>query len=142
MNGLPLRRECSRCQGTEGRIEQRGGQDCVYCIGCDAWQYNAPRTETGRKVRSVQTTHELIKPKQRYRILARANKCCELCHKSDCLLHVGHAISVDDGHKAGLTDELINSDENLLALCDECNLGQGKLTLPLRVLAGIIIARG
>jgi len=119
----------------------KNGQDCIVCH-CGRWQYNAPKTETGRVVRSVSTTHKAIKPKQRYRILERANRCCELCRKPNRGLHVGYAISVDDGHKAGLSDELINSDENLLALCDECNLGQGSLTLPIRILVGILIAMG
>lgn len=136
-----MRKPCAYCGSTNGTVATKSGQDCIICA-CGKWQYNAPKTETGRAVRTVSTTHELIKPKQRYRILERANRSCELCRKINCVLHVGHAVSVEDGHEIGLSDDLINSDENLLALCDECNLGQGSLSLPIRILAGIIIARG
>lgn len=137
---MEMRRECAACGSTVGEIKSKGGQDCVFCQ-CGKFQYNAPKTETGRAVRSVSTTHEAIKPNQRYRILARANHCCELCHKSNCNLHLSHAVSVLDGHKLGLPDIVINSDENLLALCEECNLGQGRATLPIRLLAGMLMAR-
>ena len=136
-----MRNACASCGGTNGEIITKNGQDCVVC-NCGRYQYNAPKTETGRSVRSVSTTHKAIKPKQRYRILERANRCCELCRKVGGELHVGHAISVEDGHSLSLPDELLNSDENLLALCGECNLGQGSLTLPIRILAGILVARG
>lgn len=136
-----MREKCASCGGSFGELEIRNGQDCIICY-CGRWQYNAPKTESGRGVRTVTTTHKAIKPKQRYRILERANRCCELCRKVGGELHVGHAISVKDGHEIGLSDDLINSDENLLALCDECNLGAGRKSLPLRILAGIIISRG
>lgn len=137
---MEMRSGCSACGSQSGRIESRGGQDCVYC-DCGKFQYNAPKTETGRAVRSVSTTHEAIKPNQRYRILVRANHCCELCHKPNCNLHLSHAVSVVDGHTFGLPDIVINSDENLLALCEECNSGQGRSTLPLRILVGVLLAR-
>lgn len=138
---MEMRSACRWCDGTEGTIETKNGQDCVYCIKCQRFQYNAPKTETGRAVRSVSTTHAAIKPTQRFRILERSNRFCEICGRSGGQLHVGHAVSVADGHKVGLTDDILNSDENLLALCDECNLGQGRRTLPLRILAGLLLAR-
>lgn len=109
---IALRKPCVRCKCTEGRIETRSGQDCVYCVGCDAWQYNAPKTETGRKQRSVSTTHEAIGPKLRSRIIDRANRRCERCGKpaeqAKTGLHVGHVVSVADGHAYGLSDAEIN----------------------------------
>ena len=39
---------CKKCGCTNGRIETRSGQDCVLCQICGAFQYNAPKTETGR----------------------------------------------------------------------------------------------
>ncbi len=140
-----LRAPCKRCGSTTGNIQTKppvpGGQDCVYC-DCGAFQYNAPKTETGRKQRSVQTTHEAIKPNQRARIILRANGRCELCGVGADVarLDVGHLLSVDDGHKQGYPDELINSDENLAAMCDQCNLGLGKQTLPLRLAFAIFMA--
>jgi len=139
-----LRRPCI-CGSMEGTIKTKGGQDCVYCLHCSKWQYNAPKFETGREVRSVSTTHEAIKPKQRARVIERANMRCERCGKraSECktCLHVGHILSVVDGHKYGLSDDVINSDENLIAECDECNLGHGSGVLPVRLLVALLATR-
>jgi 5-methylcytosine-specific restriction endonuclease McrA len=139
-----LRKPCN-CGSMEGTIRIKGGQDCVYCFHCSRWQYNAPKVETGREVRSVSTTHEAIKPNQRARVIERANTRCERCGKraSECKtsLHVGHILSVDDGHKYGLSDDVINSDENLIAECDECNLGHGKGVLPVRLLVALLATR-
>jgi hypothetical protein len=41
----------------------------------------------------------------------------------------------------GLKDEEINSDENLACMCEECNLGIGKESLPLRIAVAIIARR-
>lgn len=137
----PLRKSCSGCNGATGRIETRNGQDCVYCATCGKWQYNAPKTETGREVRTVSTVHEALKPKQRARILLRANSRCELCGKADAVLHVGHLISVKHGLMQGLTELEINDDENLCCLCDECNLGLGEEPVSLRFAVALVMAR-
>lgn len=136
-----MRLACRWCAGTEGRIETRNGQDCVFCAACDKFQYNAPKTETGRAPRTVTTVHNGIKPNQRARILLRANGCCELCHAIDKPLHVGHLLSVNDGLKANLTEAEINDDENLSAMCDECNLGLSDRPVPLRLLMALLQAR-
>lgn len=129
------------CGSQQGRIETRGGQDCVYCCGCGRHQYNAPKTETGRAVRSLSTTHAAIRPKLRTAVLERANSCCEICHRGDRPLQVGHVVSVADGHDIGLPDSIINSMENLIAECDECNSGAGAGTKPLRMYLAILKAR-
>lgn len=139
MDGHVLRKPCG-CGATAGQIETRNGQDCVFCLGCGRFQYNAPRVETGRKVRTVSTVHEGIKPNQRARILLRASRRCELCGKEG-LLHVGHLVSVKHGLANGLADAEINSDENLAAFCDECNLGLGEETVPLRLAVAMVLAR-
>lgn len=142
---LPLRKQCL-CGSTTGTIETRNGQDCVLCVSCGKWHFNAPKTDTGRTVRSIQTTHQAIKPKQRSRIIERANRRCERCGKSidqsSTGLHVGHILSVEEGHKQGLSDDVINSDENLISECDECNLGHGGGVLPVRLLIALLNARG
>lgn len=126
MSTYPMRSACRFCSSSEGRIESRGGQDCVYCAGCDRWQYNAPRTETGRAVRSITTIHAAVRPTTRWKVLQRARGHCEMpgCGATTNL-HVAHLLSVKDGLAADLTEEQINSDRNLAALCEECNLGQG-----------------
>lgn len=129
------------CGTTDGYLETRNGQDCVLCSACKRLNYNAPKTETGRAVRSVTTVHNGIKPNQRARILERATGACELCHASNKPLHVGHLLSVDEGLKLGLTELEINHDENLSAMCDECNLGLSSRPVPLRLLMAMLRAR-
>lgn len=135
-----LRTPC-RCGGEEGRIETRNGQDCVFCLKCGCHCYNAPKTETGRAVRSVSTARKDIKPAQRARILMRASGHCELCGKTEGIMHVGHLLSVKDAMSGGLTETEIGDDENLAAFCEECNLGIGEQTVPLRLVIGIQLAR-
>ncbi len=139
-----LRAPC-KCGGTSGKIETKGGQDCVYCLACGKFQYNAPRVETGRAQRTVTTVHNGIKPNQRSRVLNRASGRCEICgYKPDGTertLHVGHLLSVKDGMAQGMTEAELNNDENLAAMCDECNLGLGDETVPARLVVGIIRAR-
>ena len=137
-----LRTPC-RCGSSEGEIRTTNGQDCVYCQ-CGKYQYNAPKTETGRKPRSVSATHSLVSPKQKSRVIKRANTRCERCGKpavkTQTGLQVGHILSVADGLKLEVPDHLINSDDNLIAECDECNLGHRE-TLPLQLVAAILKAR-
>lgn len=136
----PLRKQCVGCGSGFGRIETRNGQDCVYCIDCGKYQYNAPRVETGREQRTVTTVHNGIKPKDRARIIERATGRCEMCGcKND--LHVGHIISVKVGLEMGLTESQLNDDENLAALCVECNLGISSEPMSLRLAMGMLLAR-
>ncbi len=141
---IPLREPCPKCGAETGYITETGAQDVVRCTECDKFAFNAPRTETGKKVRTVQTVHAAIKPKLRSRILERANGRCEVCGKgpeSGCSMHVGHVLSVEQGLAQGLTELELNDEENLISLCDECNLGAGKSTVPIRLLMRILWAR-
>jgi len=135
-----LRKPC-KCGHVSGYIVEKGAQDVVRCVACDVWQYNAPRTETGKKPRTVQTVHAAIKPKQRQRILQMAGMGCQLCHKVGAQLHVSHIISVAIGLNYGIEECMLNDDENLIALCDECNLGMGDEPVPLRLAVAILRAR-
>jgi hypothetical protein len=72
-----LRAPC-RCGSVDGYIEARGNQDTVFCASCRAYQYNAPRLETGRAVRSL-SSRPGITPSQRARIMeefGHANIAC------------------------------------------------------------------
>lgn len=124
-----MRNPCKHCGGIEGVIVEKNGQDTVRCAACNAFAYNAPRTETGRAQRSVSTVHAGIKPGKRSRVLERAGAKCEICGARGNL-HVGHILSVADGLKQGLSEAQLNSEDNLLASCEECNLGQGDRSLP------------
>ena len=141
---IQLRNACRFCGCETGQVKTRGGQDCVFCEACCGWQYNAPKVETGRKQRSLKTTHELITPSIRWRVIERANGVCESCRCSPPAsvgLQVGHVVSVEDGHKVGLTDQQINSVENLIAQCPECNSGASSRTLPIWMYVAILKAR-
>jgi 5-methylcytosine-specific restriction endonuclease McrA len=123
-----MRNPCPKCGCAAGYIKQAGAQDVVRCLKCDHFCYNAPRVETGKAVRTVQTVHAAIKPKLRAKILDRANGRCERCGKgpeSGCAMHVGHLISVSYGLANGFTEIELNDAENLFCACDECNLGAG-----------------
>ena len=134
-----MRAPCPRCGSTRGSLKETGAQDCVYCLDCATFCYNAPRAETGKPVRHVRTRAR-IKPKQRARIIMRANTRCELCGASK-ELHVGHLLSVDAARKEGMPEEEINSDENLAAICESCNYGLGDEPVPLRLAIAIVMAR-
>lgn len=136
-----MRSPCKQCGGLLGFLTETNGQDVVRCRTCNAHCYNAPRVETGRAVRSVTTIHNGIKPHVRSRILERDNFRCVLCHADEARMHVGHIVSVEAGFATGLTDAEINDDENLIAVCEECNLGQGAQPIPLRVAIQILKAR-
>jgi 5-methylcytosine-specific restriction endonuclease McrA len=135
-----MREPCLGCTNTHGVVTEVNGQDTVRCEHCNRFQYNAPRTETGRAQRTVTTVHNGIKPKQRARVIMRAGAKCEYCGaRGD--LHVGHILSVEVGLNYGIADELLNHDENLLALCPECNLGMGHEPMSLRLAVAILRAR-
>ena len=133
-----LRAPCRICGLMEGKIHwDQNGQDIVYC-NAGHHAYNAPKIETGRVVRSL-TTVRLVSPGQRYRVMERAHFRCELCSSVDNLC-IAHVLSVRDGFDF-LTDAQLNSDENLMVLCAECNSGQRSSTLPLWLFAAILKRR-
>lgn len=139
-----MREACRHCGSDEGIVYTKGGQDVVRCESCSRFAYNQPKTESGRATRSLQTTHKAIKPKLRMRVIERAGGVCECCRRAETSsvgLHVGHVISVEDGHRHGLSDEQINSLENLIAQCPECNLGAGSETMPIRTYIAILMLR-
>lgn len=120
-----MRAPC-RCGQHDGYIVERGAQDVVRCRACDAYQYCAPRTETGKATRSVRS-NPTVAPSKRDRVLKRSDYACVQCGRRapDVQLHMGHLISVDAGREHGIPEVLIWHDFNLAAFCDECNLGLG-----------------
>lgn len=135
-----MREPCPKCAVIECSITEKNNQDVVRCIN-GHYCYCAPRTETGREVRSVTTIHNGVKPKLRSKILERDGYRCVLCRAETKRMHVGHVVSVAEGFTTGLSDDEINDEENLIAVCDECNLGQGSQPIPLRVAIAILRAR-
>lgn len=137
---IEMRARCPHCDSPEGYLVRKHNQDTVRCNLCDRFQHNAPRTETGEREVSVQTTHAAIKPKQRARILSRASGKCEVCGSRE-LLQVGHILSVEYGLEFGVEPALLNDDENLICECAQCNLGRGSEPMPLHLMVSILKAR-
>lgn len=135
-----MRTPCKWCDCTDGRIVPCNGQDVVRCLKCDRANYNAPKKETGKPQTHVDT-REGIKASVRAMVLVRANATCELCHRSTTELHVSHLLSVESGRLEGLSDEQLNSQENLAAMCAACNLGLGRMPVPLWLAMAIVMAR-
>lgn len=130
MTDFALRAACT-CGSTTGVIRTQGLQDCVYCAGCHRYQYNAPRTETGRKPRTL-ATREGITPSMRARILDRHDHACIACGKRppEVRLEMEHIISREVADDFGLLDELIDSEWNMAPMCAECNSGHRWLKRP------------
>jgi len=141
--GVVKMRTCVRkdCQCTVFVLTKNGPHTEEICQDCGQWQQRFSKIQTGEKRRSVQTTHAAIKPGQRSRILERASVRCEICGAMNVIMHVGHFFSVADATDAGWTDKEINSDENLYCSCEECNLGQGRKPISLRLAIAIVRAR-
>lgn len=131
-----MRKPCV-CGGTMGYSVDKSGQEVVRCAGCDAWCYNRPKAESGRTQRSVRSRPE-IKPSQRYRILEQYGHACVSCGSAEGILHIGHLIPVDAwrrfGADVGMAEEEVWADENLCALCEECNLGMGNALASVRLM--------
>jgi 5-methylcytosine-specific restriction endonuclease McrA len=121
-----LRQPCRQCGDDKGYSVERGGQDVVYCASCRKAQlYNRPKSESGKATRPV-TTRAGLKPSHRYRILERCGHACVSCGATDVHLHVGHLLPVEAADRLGVPAQDVNDELNLVALCEECNLGQGK----------------
>ena len=137
---IVMRAPCVRCGCTMGRVGYKNGQDVVRCFQCDGYAYSRPKSESGKPQRHVRTRPE-IKPSTKVRILERDNYTCIICHRDDLPLHVGHLLSVTEGKAQGLTEAELFDDENLAAVCEECNLGQGGRTVSTRLLVRVLRAR-
>jgi hypothetical protein len=84
---------------------------------------------------------EAMSPSLRALVMVRAGGACELCHSYGIPLTVGHLLSVDAGRKEGLSDDVLNCEENLSAMCEACNSGISNQPVPLRVMVAIITTR-
>src|SRR3954453_11738916 len=80
--------------------------------------------------RSLQSPPQ-IPPSQRQRILVRDKRTCFVCGRSDRPTDVSHIISLRDGRTYRLSEAQLFHDENLAAICAECNSGQGSERFPL-----------
>ena len=116
----------------------KNGQNTVRCSRCGVHTYNAPKTETGERARTVETLRQGLKPSQQARILDRDYGRCVLCGRSDLPLSIGHLLSVDDGFRLGADESIVNSEANLATMCEPCNLGLGRASVSPRTYAAIM----
>lgn len=113
---------CPRCNASEAVLITKGHQDTLRCARCDRFLYNAPRTETGTKPRTVKTLRRSIRPKQQARILNRDRGRCVLCGSTEDLT-IAHLLSIEHGAELGVSERHLYDDANLAAMCEACNLG-------------------
>lgn len=125
----PLRSPCPDCGSESGRVEERNGQACIWCLSCSRFLYNAPKKERGLAPDTTRT--DGISPSLRQRVAYRANFQCELCGATERVMHVGHLVSEYDLRTSGLPPEAVRNFDNLAWCCDQCNLGMGRQSLPL-----------
>jgi hypothetical protein len=137
---IQMRAPCAQCGGTLGIVTERNGQDVVRCIACGTHCYNRPKSESGKPQRSVRTRPD-IAPSTKVRILERDNFACVICHSVTSPLHVGHLLSVANGRQLGASDDELYADDNLAAMCEECNLGLAELSVSPRLLYLLLQSR-
>lgn len=141
---IPLHRKpCASCGGRSGLIFRRNGQNVVRCGNslCPSWTngvgpalYNAPKTETGEQQRSVRSG--AVAPGVRFQVLEQCNFRCLTCGRGSehgVVLNVSHVLSVKDGRALGASQHALDHPVNLVAMCEECNLGQSSKSLPPRL---------
>ncbi len=125
-----MRKPCA-CGCPLGVLTIRGNQNSVSCARCKTFIYNAPKTETGQKQRTVRTLRQTIKPAQQARVLDRDHGRCVLCGTADELT-IGHLLSIADGCALGAIESELNHDANLAAMCEGCNAGLGSRSVSTR----------
>ncbi len=133
-----LRAPC-RCGNSTGIITPKGGQDVANCGACGAYQYCAPRAETGRERRSLARTS--LTPGKRARVLrAHANSCVGCgAHPPDVELHIGHLVPRADAIELGLPEHLADHDFNLAPMCAECNAGLGRSPVAIGLMYRLLV---
>lgn len=140
----PLRRPCA-CGSNDGMVLVKNGQNCLYCSNCRSFTgYNVPAAEMAGRPATNGEIHSRVSSSRRWRIMELQGFRCAACHDgadSGAILHVDHILPVDLREESGLTIEEINSDNNLWALCAECNIGKGTTPMEPRLFAAILRAR-
>ncbi len=133
-----LRTPCA-CGCLTGRVH-RNGHATVRCTDCGSYAYNAPKKWTSREPRSVETVRRALKQSTKSAVLLRSTGRCELCGTKSPL-QVAHVLAISIGLRLGLSDEDINHDHNLAALCEPCNSGLSDTPVPLRLLVALLKGR-
>ncbi len=133
------RQDCPDCGIKSAAVAPSNGQNVVRCAKCGRHLYNAPKTETGERPRTVSSLRHTIKPSQQSRILDRDHRTCLLCGRADVQLTIGHLLSVEEGVGVGASEGELYNDANLAAMCESCNLGLGRHSISPRTYAVIML---
>ena len=112
------RQECPDCGIKSAAVAPSNGQNVVRCAKCGRHLYNAPKTETGERPRTVSSLRHAIKPSQQARILDRDHRTCLLCGRANVHLTIGHLLSVEEGVSVGASEGELDHDANLAAMCE------------------------
>lgn len=141
MSDIFTLRDPCKCGGSHGYITPRNGQDLAYCSDCGTWQYNVPRTESGRKPRTL-ATREGLTVAQRAQVLDTYGHACIYCGKRppEVRLEMEHMIPRELAKKHGVLDDLIDSIHNLAPACPECNSGHRYVAFTSRSVALMVRA--
>lgn len=142
-DSFDMSKTCKHCGSSRGTPNMDGVHERVNCAKCGRYVYFRGKVESGRKKRSVSTVHDGLRTSTKAKVKLRSNGMCELCGKSfsESPCHVSHVISVNAGLAHGLTETELNDAENLVALCEECNIGLSDTTLPVRFVARVLRCR-
>lgn len=129
---IALRKPCV-CGCSDGTAEYKNGQDVVRCSGCNKFQYNAPKDESGKGLRKI------IKDSVKNQVFQRDGFRCMICgasaaEEAGVILNLSHIISVCDAEKISEAygvkcDEWVNKPINLFTCCEACNHSTGSMSL-------------
>ncbi|MDQ1366704.1 MAG: hypothetical protein QOE07_3 [Acidimicrobiaceae bacterium] len=133
------RQVCPDCGIKSAALATSNGQNVVRCAKCGRHLYNAPKTETGERARTVSSLRHAIKPSQQARILDRDHRTCLLCGRANVQLTIGHLLSIEEGVSVGASEAELYNDANLAAMCESCNLGLGRHSISPRTYAVIML---
>lgn len=115
---IPNGEPCKRCGAVNfgWNLTASGAHFRADCPSCGAYVKFVGKKELDLPRRSIRSSE--VKSSTRYQILARDGHRCMSCGRRapDVILHVDHILPVEQGGDG--------DNENLITLCEECNIGK------------------
>lgn len=122
----PLQKDCS-CGASSasavGFVIPKANNNALHCIACGVWNWNVSDADLG--VAPKQYHRPRIAEWLRMELMQEAQCQCLVCGSDEEQRDVGHCISVDEGHRLDLSDDLLFNRWNLAIMCKRCNKGFG-----------------
>lgn len=106
---------CGRVS-TEANVTNTGTSMKAWCPDCQSYIKFVNKASLGVGSRKV-SARDALRPSVRHRVMSADGFRCVACG-AETNLHVDHLIPVIEGGSSEF--------ENLVTLCEECNLGKGK----------------